>query len=232
MRSAWLALLAGALVTCGVPVEPAAPALDDIAAEVRMITERGVSPAKPDEIRPAQLAVIATLTTTDRVTVEFEVEHRPDPSLYEDQSRVLTAGQNGVVERTVEIRYHSGQRDEEIVSEQVVIEPVDRVVAVGTKPREPVPEPDPAPEPSEPPPGVWDKIAQCESNGDWSINTGNGHYGGLQFSLPTWQAYTGTGYPHEHPRAEQIRVADRVLAARGHYGDWPHCAAQLGLPTS
>ena len=52
---------------------------------------------------------------------------------------------------------------------------------------------------------VWDQLAQCESGGNWAINTGNGYYGGLQFNLGTWQAYGGTGYPHEH----EPRDADR-----------------------
>ena len=79
---------------------------------------------------------------------------------------------------------------------------------------------------------TWDALADCESGGNWSINTGNGYYGGLQFSLGTWQAYGGSGYPHENSREEQIRIATKVRDARGHYGDWPACAAKLGLPTS
>ena len=78
---------------------------------------------------------------------------------------------------------------------------------------------------------TWDQVAQCESGGNWSTNTGNGYYGGLQFNLSTWQAYGGTGYPHEHSREEQIAVAIKVRDANGgSYGSWPHCAAQLGLP--
>lgn len=76
--------------------------------------------------------------------------------------------------------------------------------------------------------GVWDKLAQCESSGDWSINTGNGFYGGLQFTLSTWRAYGGTGLPHENSREEQIRVGKKVQAGQG-WGAWPACAAKLGL---
>ncbi|MGH3449523.1 MAG: transglycosylase family protein [Haloechinothrix sp.] len=68
----------------------------------------------------------------------------------------------------------------------------------------------------------WDAIADCESSGNWSINTGNGYYGGLQFSLSTWEAYGGSGMPHESSRAEQISVAEKVLAGQG-IGAWPHC---------
>jgi LysM repeat protein len=76
--------------------------------------------------------------------------------------------------------------------------------------------------------GVWDQLAQCESGGDWSINTGNGYYGGLQFSLSTWRAYGGTGMPHEASREEQIAVAKRVQADQG-WGAWPACTAKLGI---
>ena len=78
----------------------------------------------------------------------------------------------------------------------------------------------------------WDAIAQCESSGNWAANTGNGYYGGLQFSLATWQGYGGAefaAYPHEATREEQITVAERLRAARG-YQPWPACRAKLGLP--
>ncbi len=78
---------------------------------------------------------------------------------------------------------------------------------------------------------VWDRLAQCESGGNWSINTGNGYYGGLQFGLGTWAGYGGTAYasrPDLASREEQIAVAERLRAARG-YSPWPACAAKLGL---
>ena len=70
--------------------------------------------------------------------------------------------------------------------------------------------------------GVWDRLAQCESNGNWSINTGNGYFGGLQFSLGSWRAAGGSGYPHHHSREEQIRVAENLLDMQG-WGAWPTC---------
>ena len=79
---------------------------------------------------------------------------------------------------------------------------------------------------------VWDALAQCESGGNWAINTGNGYYGGLQFSLGTWQGYAGgefAAYPNEASRDQQIIVAERLRAARG-YAPWPACRAKLGLP--
>ena len=78
---------------------------------------------------------------------------------------------------------------------------------------------------------TWNRLAQCESGGRWHINTGNGYYGGLQFSLGTWHAYGGTGLPSSHSRETQIAVATKLRNASGGYGAWPACAARLGLPT-
>jgi Transglycosylase-like domain len=75
---------------------------------------------------------------------------------------------------------------------------------------------------------VWDRLAQCESGGNWSINTGNGYYGGLQFSLSSWRAAGGSGYPHKASRAEQIRRGERLKARQG-WGAWPSCTSKLGL---
>ncbi|MEV1069737.1 transglycosylase family protein [Streptomyces sp. NPDC050263] len=75
----------------------------------------------------------------------------------------------------------------------------------------------------------WDKVAQCESGGNWSINTGNGYYGGLQFSASTWAAYGGTQYAaqaNQASKAQQIAVAEKVLAGQGK-GAWPVCGTGL-----
>ncbi|MEU0546145.1 transglycosylase family protein [Nocardia sp. NPDC005978] len=72
----------------------------------------------------------------------------------------------------------------------------------------------------------WDGVAQCESGGNWGINTGNGYYGGLQFSPGTWAANGGTGMAHQASKDEQIRVAENVLASQG-VGAWPHCGRFL-----
>ena len=71
----------------------------------------------------------------------------------------------------------------------------------------------------------WDAIAQCESGGNWAINTGNGYYGGLQFTLSTWRANGGTGMPQNASRDTQIAVAERVAATQG-IGAWPACGAR------
>lgn len=75
---------------------------------------------------------------------------------------------------------------------------------------------------------AWDALAQCESGGNWAINTGNGYYGGLQFSLSSWAAAGGTGNPAAASKAEQIRVAENLLQMQG-WGAWPSCAAKLNL---
>ena len=75
---------------------------------------------------------------------------------------------------------------------------------------------------------VWDRLAECESNGQWHINTGNGYYGGVQFSLASWRAAGGSGYPHHHSREEQIRVAENLLRMQG-WSAWPTCSRRLGL---
>jgi LysM repeat protein len=78
------------------------------------------------------------------------------------------------------------------------------------------------------PESAWDKLAQCESGGNWSINSGNGYYGGIQFNATTWRAFGGDGMPHQASKAEQIAVAERTLAAQG-WGAWPACSRKMGL---
>lgn len=81
------------------------------------------------------------------------------------------------------------------------------------------------------PQSAWDRLAQCESSGNWHINTGNGFYGGLQFTPSTWLAYGGGKYAysaHVASKQQQIAVAERVLASQGP-GAWPHCSVAAGL---
>jgi hypothetical protein len=75
----------------------------------------------------------------------------------------------------------------------------------------------------------WDAIAQCESGGNWAVNTGNGAYGGLQFKQATWNANGGVGNPATAPRSEQIRVAENVLRTQG-IKAWPKCGPQGATP--
>ncbi|WP_406106063.1 LysM peptidoglycan-binding domain-containing protein [Streptomyces sp. NBC_01003] len=80
----------------------------------------------------------------------------------------------------------------------------------------------------------WDAVAQCEAGGNWSINTGNGYYGGLQFSSSTWAAYGGTAYAStadKASKAQQIAVAEKVLASQGK-GAWPSCGVGLSAAST
>lgn len=88
-----------------------------------------------------------------------------------------------------------------------------------------------APTASAAPDSDWDRLAQCESGGNWAINTGNGYHGGLQFSAQTWSGHGGGEFApvaSQASREEQIVVAERVLASQG-WGAWPSCSSRLGL---
>ena len=75
---------------------------------------------------------------------------------------------------------------------------------------------------------VWQQLAACEAGGNWSANTGNGYYGGLQFTQSSWQAAGGSGSPDQASPEEQIARA-QVLQSRSGWGNWPACSAKLGL---
>lgn len=78
----------------------------------------------------------------------------------------------------------------------------------------------------------WNRLASCESSGRWSINTGNGYYGGLQFSLSSWRWVNGTqfaAYPHQATRAQQVIAAERLLDRQHVSNAWPACSRRLGL---
>ncbi|WP_220188084.1 transglycosylase family protein [Pseudonocardia pini] len=80
---------------------------------------------------------------------------------------------------------------------------------------------------------TWDRLAECESSGNWAIDTGNGYYGGLQFDAATWSDFGGTAHAARADGAtkeQQIAIATKVRDQRGGYGSWPACARKLGLP--
>ena len=88
-----------------------------------------------------------------------------------------------------------------------------------------------APTASAAPDSDWDRLAQCESGGNWAINTGNGYHGGLQFSGQTWRAFGGGKYAptaDQASRAQQIDIAKKVQAQQG-WGAWPACTSKLGI---
>ncbi len=159
-----------------------------------------------------------------REVVDFGTVEQEDDSMLEGETEVLREGQDGLRDVTYRIVFRNGKVFKQTVLRQKVLqEPTDELVAVGTQ--EAVT--------SNFAGGntVWDQLAQCESGGNWAINTGNGYYGGLQFNLGTWQSYGGPGMPHQASRETQIAIATKVRDASGGYGAWPGCAASLGLPT-
>jgi resuscitation-promoting factor RpfB len=163
----------------------------------------------------------------DDETIGYSTVTRSDDSIAKGEQRVVRPGRAGHRDVVYRVRTVNG----DVVSRKVLrvndrTDPVNRVVAVGTK------EPEPAAPAANYASGgtVWDQLAQCESGGNWAINTGNGYYGGLQFNLQTWRGYGGTGYPHQNSREQQIAVAERLRAATGGYGSWPACSQKLGLP--
>ncbi|OZM83902.1 transglycosylase family protein [Pseudonocardia sp. MH-G8] len=150
-----------------------------------------------------------------------------DPDLARDKREVEEPGKAG--EQTAIMRVYV-QNGQEVRREQVragsMTPPEPRVVRLGTNDEL-------ARAPAVADGAVWDRLVQCEATGNWSINTGNGYYGGLQFDAGTWRAYGGTDYaplPHQASREEQIAVASKVRDDRGGYGAWPACSSRLGLP--
>jgi len=160
---------------------------------------------------------------TNEVAVPHATQVRNDPNRYTDERVVVTAGRDGVARVQVKVERLGGKVVKRtVLGREVVTAPVTEVVAVGTKSRAPAVAGG----------SVWDALAQCESGGNWAINTGNGYYGGLQFLQSTWLAYGGgqyAAYPHQASRDAQIAVAERLRGAAGGFGSWPHCSSKLGL---
>lgn len=163
-------------------------------------------------------------------SIPFTTQKQDDDSLTVGITATERSGTTGLRNVTYRFVYVDGELTKrKVLKQKVTRDPVGAIVRVGTKPK---PTPPPAAAPNYAGGGtVWDRLAQCESGGNWSINTGNGYYGGLQFNLGTWQSYGGTGLPSNNSRETQIAVAERLRAASGGgYGAWPGCAAKLGLP--
>ena len=156
---------------------------------------------------------IATETRTEEQDIAFETTTEKDDSLAKGEVEVVTPGVAGAKQEKVFVTLADGKvRERKVLESSVVREPVAQVERIGTK------------ETSDD--SVWDKIAQCESGGNWSINTGNGYYGGLQFSAATWHSVGGPGLPHENSRETQIKYA-KILQARSGWGQWGCAGARF-----
>ncbi|OLO45210.1 transglycosylase [Actinomyces oris] len=205
---------------------------------------------------------VSVTPSTQKVTTETVDAADPHGSvqqesgdLPEGETKVTTAGVDGVVRTTYEVTTVSGKEVSRTpVAQVVVTQKVDEVVLVGTgaaKKQESKQDRSQGQDqgqgqtqaPSESSGGsggsdgstngpvgddVWAKLAQCESGGNPQANTGNGFYGMYQFTLETWQSLGGSGYPHEADAATQTAMAKKLQAQAG-WGQWPGCADKLGL---
>lgn len=186
-----------------------------------------VSPAADARLELGMEVRVTRVTTrelTDRAPFDAPRDVVDDPEMDEGTETVETPGTPGEREQTWTVTLVNGQETERrLAGEKVLSEPVAEKVRRGTKPK-------PA-APAVADGSVWDALAMCEATGNWSINTGNGFSGGLQFTPSTWLAFGGGQYAPEAwmaSREQQIDVATRVQAAQG-WGAWPACTAKLGL---
>jgi resuscitation-promoting factor RpfB len=194
-----------------------------------LLAEQGIALSATDEtsLYPGQILLDEMRLQVFRVkvkekTVTKSIPHETvevdDPSAYEGEETVVKPGRAGEKVITYSVTFVDGKEAErKKLNTEVTRQPVTEKVKVGTKKR-----------PSVAGGGVWDKLAQCEAGGNWAINTGNGYYGGLQFSLGTWQAHGGSGLPSDASREEQIAIGKKVQASQG-WGAWPSCTSRLGL---
>ena len=206
-------------------VESAAPIVSGVLAELdvsRSALDR-VKPGLDTPVEEGMEIVVQRVKVKKKATTEsiaYSTTKQKDSSLYEGQTEVVTAGRAGSKKVVRENTYVDGKlKSSKVLSEKVLTKPVDAVVKVGTKAR-------PAPSAGNTSgaginlanEAMWDRIAQCESGGNWSINTGNGYYGGLQFATASWLAMGGDDFAPRADlasRAEQITVANRYYAQAG-----------------
>ncbi|MFJ5694358.1 transglycosylase family protein [Arthrobacter sp. NPDC093125] len=167
-------------------------------------------------------------TATVAEEIPFETLSTNSAAILKGEEKVTQAGAPGIVTHKYKLVLVDGREaSRTLVSRTVTREPVTEKVTVGTK-EKPKPKPKPAAEaesgntgaaaPAMMNEGMWDKIAQCESGGNWSINSGNGYYGGLQFDIQTWIGSGGGQYApnaSQASKAQQIDIANRVYAERG-----------------
>jgi resuscitation-promoting factor RpfB len=204
----------------------------------QVLEELGVDVDKLDRVKPGLGAVVddgdkVVFTNVRKATrkvtesIAFDTVKRDDSGLYSGESETVRSGEAGARKVVYQVTLVNGEvAKRKALKVTVLRDPVDAILRVGTKERAPV-----APAANYASGGtVWDQLAQCESGGNWATNTGNGYYGGLQFSLSTWRAYGGSGYPHQNSRETQIAIATKVRDASGGYGAWPACSQSLGLP--
>jgi uncharacterized protein YabE (DUF348 family) len=201
------------------------------------LTQLGVRPGKVDKVNPpvttrltngAKIAVqrVQTKDTKTTESIAYGTTRTKTNTLYSDQTKVSRAGVNGTRVVTSRATVVDGKVvSRKTIASTVTKAPVNRVLLVGTKARPAAAAPAASTGGSSSGAGLnlarasmWDSIAQCESSGNWHINTGNGYYGGLQFLTSTWLGYGGGDFASRADlasREEQITVANRVYADNG-----------------
>ena len=192
----------------------------DVSRSARDIVAPGLDTPVADGMKIVLKRVVVKKETASEA-IRYATTKQKDSSLYEGQTKVVTPGKTGKKTVIREVTYVDGKKSKsKVLSQKVVSKPTTAVVKVGTKER-----------PAAPSAGntsgaginlanaaMWDRIAQCESGGNWSINTGNGYYGGLQFATASWLANGGDDFAPRADlasRAEQITVANRYYAKAG-----------------
>jgi uncharacterized protein YabE (DUF348 family) len=160
--------------------------------------------------------------TSETTEIPFEKVETPDANAFVGDRTVVTPGVAGQQVTRYRVTVVDGvEASREVLKTTVTVPPVAEQTTLGTKER-PVPPPSTS--------GLdWDALAKCEAGGNWSMNSGNGYYGGLQYSASTWRAYGGTEFaplPHQATREQQIAVGERTYADVG-ASAWPHCGRRL-----
>jgi len=201
--------------------------VDDLLSlnDVELGPDDRVSPAPSAALRADQTITVERVEyveAAELVALARDEARRNTSSLDRGRTRVEEEGRDGMRRDDYLLTLVDGEEVErELLGSEIVTQPRDRVVLVGTR----APAPAGAPSAGS---SVWDRLAQCESNGNWQMNSGNGYYGGLQFLPQTWRSVGGSGLPHQASRAEQINRA-QILQARSGWGQWPACSRRLGL---
>jgi uncharacterized protein YabE (DUF348 family) len=191
---------------------------------VRFDKDDIVKPALDKTLKPGMRVVLVRVKSFKKHVaherVAPPVTKQRDSTMYVGQSKTVKAGTAGARDVTYRVVLHNGSVFKRtVLAQHLLTAPTSSVVKVGTKQR-------PVATNFSGGDTVFDRIAACESGGNWAANTGNGYYGGLQFSLSTWRAYGGSGRPDQNSREAQIAVAKRLVAASGGYGAWPVCGRQ------
>ncbi|MFX4273568.1 transglycosylase family protein [Propionibacteriaceae bacterium Y1685] len=194
--------------------------------------------------------------STRKTAIPHETTFTETDDLPKGERKVKVKGVDGEKTTTYSERVEDGKSVKKTVKKtQVTRKPVTEEVLIGTKEQPTAPSPSSGDSgsssgnspskkssskkssgsspkaPSVSDGSVWDKLAKCESGGNWSINTGNGFYGGLQFTSQTWKAFGGGKYAenaHLATREQQIAIAKKVQASQG-WGAWPACTSKLGI---